>query len=94
MIINKNLITKKGRNKKSKGKNQHQQTDNDNYYDIKNENDKDKDNSISQMIWFSILYYTKYESSLKYKSVYNCAMLYFTALIIISPKILENLRNN
>lgn len=94
MIINKNLTTNKGWNKKFKGRNQHQQTDNNNYYNIKNENNKYKDNSISQIIWFNIFCYIKYESSLEYKSIYNCAMLYFTALIIISPKILEDLRKN
>lgn len=40
------------------------------------------DNGICQTIWLGIFYYTKYKSNIRYKAIYNYAILYFIALII------------
>lgn len=42
----------------------------------------------------SVLYYTNFESSLEYKTVYNFAMPYLVALMMTGPKFLEDLENN
>lgn len=45
-------------------------------------------------MWLGVPCRTKYESSLGYKSIYNCAIPHFIALIITGPKILEDPENN
>lgn len=83
MITNRNLNTSKGQDKKSRRKNYQQQIDN-----------RNKNNGNFQTIKLYILCCSKCKSSLEHKAVYNYAMLYLIALIIIDSKILEHPENN
>lgn len=46
------------------------------------------------MTWSGILCRTKYKSNTEHKPIYNYAMHYFTVLMKISTKVLEDLENN
>lgn len=90
-----NLIINKSWDKMSIETKQQQRIDDDHQQDIKDEDDKNKnDNSICQTIWLGVPYRTKYESSLGYKTVYNCVIPYVTVLMITGPDVLDNLENN
>lgn len=45
-------------------------------------------------MWTSVLYYTTFEFSSKYKTILNYAILYLLVLIITSLKFLKNSENN
>lgn len=68
--------------------------DNNHQQNLGDENNRNKsDDGICQTIQLSVPCHTKYEFSLDYKAVYNYAIPYFTVLMIISSKILEDLKN-
>lgn len=41
-----------------------------------------------------ILYYTKFEFSLKYQAIFNCAIPYFIVLMMTGPEFSEDPENN
>lgn len=68
---------------------------NDCQQDIKDEDDRDENNNgICQTLQLGILHQTKYESSLEYKAIYNCATSYLITLIMTSSNVLDNQEND
>lgn len=95
MIINKNLTVNKSQDKISRERKQQKQTIDDHQQVIEDEDNRDEDNnSIYQIMWSSTPCRTKYEYNLGHKAIYNCAILYFTTLMMISSEILKDPKNN
>ncbi len=93
MITSRNLTTSKGR-VKMLGRRKQQQKDNNCLQNLGDKDNEDNsDNSIIQTIWTGISHYTKYESSLGHKAVYNYIIPYLTMLMITSPEVSEDLEN-
>lgn len=94
MITNRNLITSKSWDKKSRRRNQQKWINNDRQYNIDNKDNGNEDNNISQTMQLGVFCCTKYKSSPGYKTVYNSTILYFTALMMTGPEVLEDPKKN
>ncbi len=93
MITNRNSTASKGR-AKMPGIGKQLQEDNDGLQDLGDEDDRNEgDNGIIRTMWTDVPRHTKYESSPGHKTVYNCVMPYFTALMITGREVSEDPEN-